>query len=98
MFYLLNLCYDSFVSHKCCKVITLLCILCPSAHPSELTSSQNATAAQETLLYEKWSSRRNLFHITFSVTRRLESMVRLSGENALALCICTRAVIFSGTT
>lgn len=96
MFYLLTLYYGSFVCIKCYKVNTVLCFFCPSAPSTEL--AQHATAAQEIRRYEKWSSRKNLFHITFSVTRRLESMVQLSEENALSLCICTRTVIFRGTT
>lgn len=44
----------------------------PSVRPTLLTSSQSATEASETLLYEKWSST-SFFDITLSVTRRLES-------------------------
>lgn len=79
------------------EVITLLYIWRLSARPTLLTSSRNATVASETLLYEKWSST-SLFHITFSVTRRLESEGGALWRNTLALGICTGAVIFTGAT
>ncbi len=74
MLYSLMLCYCRFVymqkerdnHHHIFVVLNL------SARPALLTSSQSATEASETLLYEKWSST-SFFDITLSVTKRLES-------------------------
>lgn len=73
----------------------------PAVYLASLSSSHSAhffsKCHGETLLYEKWSST-SLFHITFSVTRRLESEGGALWRNTLALGICTGAVIFTGAT